>query len=376
MMVSPRRIDFDRTAKKSFTQQTTVHRFLQELSMTCLAIEALLCWTEVADSEAAIQGKLTAGYPKMMGLGKGGLWLKIWPFLISMLDFWGVYKFWISYWWFCDVLCSYWRGVKLKVRLSLNMVIRMMYFFNCCQWLQEETLKICCYSPSWFLSTKSVRKRTDPPYWFQPHEKSECHETIKKPVSGDHGFHPLTWYLGFSTFAAQTCQDTCSSTGVATEFGVSWLHTDLICLDIFWSSTDARKSWISIGGKTFQSFNHRGCDDIFYIFLNTGSCRKNCIGTHDGGIQGFFIGSTADKVWKFLKWRFFGHADFQCKNLNLIPFSKSRILFFQQREATIVLNSHIPWNTKNHTTHYLYHISTSGDIHVWICSCIYISVHM
>ena len=49
--------------------------------MTCLAIEALLCWTEVADAEAAIQGKLTAGYPKMMGLGKGGLWLKIWPFL-------------------------------------------------------------------------------------------------------------------------------------------------------------------------------------------------------------------------------------------------------------------------------------------------------
>ena len=25
--------------------------------------------------------------PKMMGLGKGGLWLKIWPFLLSMLDF-------------------------------------------------------------------------------------------------------------------------------------------------------------------------------------------------------------------------------------------------------------------------------------------------
>ena len=26
----------------------------------------------------------------MMGLGKGGLRLKIWPFLVSMLDFWGV----------------------------------------------------------------------------------------------------------------------------------------------------------------------------------------------------------------------------------------------------------------------------------------------
>ena len=219
--------------QKSLTQQTAVHRFLQELSMTCLAIEALLCWTEVADAEAAIQGKLTAGYPKMMGLGKGGLWLKYGRFLmvlISMLDFWGVYKFWVSYWWFCvhigevwnwkcDYYWIWWYGWCIFKLLSvitrrniehLLLLTELIFVHQICQ-----------------------NKRTDPSFWFQPHEKSECHETIKKPVSGDHGFHPLTWYLGFSTLAAQTCQDTCSSTGVATEFRVSWLHTDLIFWTIF-----------------------------------------------------------------------------------------------------------------------------------------------
>ena len=34
--------------------------------------------------------RTAGGYPKMMGLGKGGLRLKIWSCLVSMLDFWGV----------------------------------------------------------------------------------------------------------------------------------------------------------------------------------------------------------------------------------------------------------------------------------------------
>ena len=32
--------------------------------------------------------KLTAGFKKMMGLEKGGFRLKLWQFLVSMLDFW------------------------------------------------------------------------------------------------------------------------------------------------------------------------------------------------------------------------------------------------------------------------------------------------